>query len=145
MTDRIDFGELDIEIPFSVKDEEYLLIEASGETAKRYQNKTVAGAKMVDGKVTTTFISAADAQFILLTGSIVTSEKRDFLKEELIRSWPHKITKRLFKEAKRISEINENDDLDSLVKQREELDERIAKIKENAAKNELENTMDGSD
>lgn len=145
MTNEFDFNDLkEIEIPVSVKGIDYLLIEASGEIGRRFQNKSIDGATLEDGKISK-LSNTADAQFVLLAGCLVTTEGRKPVQGSLIRSWNHKITKKLFEKAKEISELNEDNSLEALLKQRLELDVRIAEIKEDAAKNELESTTDGSD
>lgn len=143
--ERIDFNDHeDIEVPVSFKGKKYLLLEASGEASRRFQNKSISGARLEDGKVSG-LSNTADAQFVLLAACIIAEEGRKPVDESVIKLWPHRMTKRLFERCKEISELDEDDSIEALLKQRLELDKRIAKIKEDAAKNVPESTTDGSD
>jgi hypothetical protein len=135
-----------IEIPVKYKGLAYTLREADGDAACQYRNAAMRAMRYSEDGKPVGFTNLADVEPLLVSlclydaaGNRVT---RDFA-----RALPSKILKQLFAKAKEISEIDETDDLPGLLKQRAELDKKIAKLQEgkSAAKNEQSGTEDGSD
>ena len=119
----------------------YILCEGSGDTVAKYNNARARCAKYKDGGLAG--VEGAGDLEMLLVSMCLWNDKGDGTPDpqkpvaySVLRSWPGSVIHRLFDEAKRITEIDADDDLASLKKQRSELDEKIRQIEEDAAKNE---------
>ncbi len=143
-----------IQIPVEIGDKEFVLREASGDTACKFTNARMACGQMGPDNTIASWRNIADTEPLLVSlclfeiergedGSI-TQEKPTQISQ--IRKWPSRITKELYDKAKEISDIDTNDDLESLLKQRTEIDEQIEKLqkKDETAKKPETDTTDGS-
>jgi hypothetical protein len=135
------------EIPVRVGDQDFVLKEASGEAAVRYQNASLASMTMVDGKVSK--VAGMASTQPLLVSLCLFSRGVDGIDrpvpEKTVRGWPARVQRDLFAKAKEISELEEGEDtVEALEKQRAEIDRKIAALQEDAAKNEPSDTTNGS-
>ncbi len=103
------------EVPVTIDGEDYVLREASGDTACRYQNAQVACMRMTDGQVSKV-TAIADTQPLLVSLCLVKLvQKPDSDEPELrrpvpistVRGWPSRVVKDLFERAKEISGLEE--------------------------------------
>lgn len=113
----------------------YVLREANGEVVSKYQAARMRNIEIVDGK--SRFLgSEMDVNVILVAGCLfevcdVTDKNPSGLRtvpKDLIKTWPHRILEPLIEKTKEISGIDQ-DDLETLTKQRDKLEERIAKLR----------------
>ena len=149
-TDEFDFSDLKI-IEVSVKGpngKSYMLREASGAAAAQFNNARAKCAKFKDGELES--VTGPGRLPLYLISLCLFNTKDDgtaninsSVSLSVIQPWPDRVIQKLFDKSKEISEIDEDDDLESLVKQRDELNEKIAKLEEDAAKNELESSETG--
>ena len=149
--DEFDFGSLEIiEIPVvGPNGKKYILREASGEAAARFNSMRGKCAKYADGGVSE--VSGVGHIPLFLLSLCLLNTKEDETANlhspivlSVVQGWPERVVKKLYAKALEISEIDQDDDLDSLKEQYEELGKKIAKMEEDAAKNELKSTEIGS-
>ncbi len=103
----IEANKLDV----TIAGEKYILAEATGDAAVKYRNQAIAGAKMVDGKVTG-FRNVADVEPLLVSLCLwkLTDDGRlSAVTEKTVRSWPSHYQKDLFERAKSISNLDDGD------------------------------------
>ena len=129
-----------IEILFIVKGKNYVLREASGETACVFRNAQIACTTMGPEGKPEKFEGVADVEPLLVSRCSweQTSEgKERSVSIAVVKSWPSRVQKKLFNDAKRISELDESS-LEDLIKERDEIVERIKEMREgeDAVKNE---------
>ncbi len=156
-----DFGNLDfddltpIRIAMKIKGKWYAVVEASGETVRRYRNCQYKHTKLgAEGKPENIegFANADSllASLCLYEAEVVeaTREVTQLLKqvaESTILQWPGKVQKKIVEVAKRISELDEEETVESLEKQLADLQRRLKVLKggEDPAKNEPDSTTGG--
>ena len=129
-----------IEIPFLVKGKNYILREASGETAVVFRNAQIECTTMGPEGKPKKFEGVADVEPLLVSRCSweqTTDGKEKPVSIATVKSWPSRVQKKLFNDAKRISELDESS-LEDLIKERNEINDRIREMKEEkeAAKNE---------
>ena len=147
---EFDFGSLEtIEIPVvGANGKKYILREASGEAAARFNSMRGKCAKYADGGVSE--VSGIGHIPLFLISLCLFSVKEDGTANlqstvalSVIQVWPERVIRKLYAKALEISEIDQNDDLDSLREQYKELGEQSAKMEEDAAKSEQKSTETG--
>ncbi len=149
MSDNLNFDLTPTEINVVISGEKYLLCEASEAVAANYTNASLRGARMDrQGKMATLPSDLGGLQAILVSDCLfhATSEGEPGSPVPLadVQRWPSRVVKPLFEKAKKISEIGEEETLESLTKQLKEIVEKIKNLQEeNPTKNELANTTDG--
>jgi hypothetical protein len=136
-----------IQIPVTIGGNKYLLKEANGDIVCRHRNNVINCSKLEDGKLTA-IQGLPDTEFSLVQMclSTVTDDPATNGKPVLmsvVRSWKNKVVKELFNKIKEISEMDEDDSLKTLIKQRDELNKKIDAIKRDSAKNDLSDTTVG--
>lgn len=129
-----------VELPVIVGDKKYILREASGDAACKYRNNLLKSTKMSpDGKVQSVEGLADIEPFLVSLCLFEVTEKGDKpVALHTIRSWPNRVQKALFEEAKRISYLDDIETVESLNKQIDELTKRrdaLAVSKEDPSKN----------
>lgn len=136
MTDDYNFDEIaPIEVPITVKGERFILHEATGDAACKYGNAMSACYHYGPEGNISSITGMADVQPLLIS-LCLTKENGARVSEDVVRSWPARVQKSLFKRAKEISDLDVGDDaLESLMKQRDEIDRRIARLKGEPVKN----------
>lgn len=147
-----DLNELDfegmepIELPVKYNGKSYLLREASADAAKEYNSARLRGMEMTfdeAGNKTAKHFDAAGEVEILLVSRCLWAEGKDGnftlpVKREDVRLWRSKVVKKLHDEAKRISDLDEKEELPELEKQLTTLQAKVAKLK---AKEEREKNV----
>ena len=148
--DKFDFGShKNIEISVVGPDgKSYILREAFGDAVAQFNNARGRCMRFEDGGV-----SSVDGQGNLelyLVSLCLFNVKEDGspnlesnVSRGVLGRWPARVIKPLFDKSKEISEIDMDDNLESLRKQYKELGERIRKMEEDAAKNEPNSTEIG--
>jgi hypothetical protein len=141
----INFDDLSlIEVPVSIEGKKYTLREASGGAAIQYRNAMLASTKLGPGGTVTSVSGMANIE-PLLVSLCLFDEKGKRVSEATIKNWPSRVLKTLFDRAKEISELDEDGgDLESLNKQKDEIEEKIAQIESDSVGNEQESTTNGS-
>lgn len=151
---ELNFDDLSlIEVPVTIAGKKYVLREASEATAAAYRNASIAGAKMEDGRVSELPRNLGGLQSLLVSQClfpyvVVDSEVGSTISSipvarSLINGWPSRIVKPLFEKAKEISELDEDESLEALIKQRNRLNERIVNLEGEPAKNAPRSMVDG--
>jgi hypothetical protein len=118
-------------IPVTIGDKTYTLTEASGDTAALYKNRLFANTELgAEGKPKhVRNIADLDAY---LVSRCLTDENRLAVSEKTVRSWPNRIVEQLAEKAREISGMDTKD-------------ESKNSARDGEAKNEFEQTTDGSD
>lgn len=141
-----------IEVPVKVGQLEFVLREATGESAVKYTNAKLKRLSLgADGKPSS-FAGMGDLEPYLVSLCLFTAKRErpelnnQPVHEADIRAWPHKIQKKLFDIAKQISEIDQDQSKDDLEKIIADAQKRIAELdaKDSKAKNEQSDGTDGS-
>lgn len=150
MSEELNYDDLTlVEIPVTIGGKKYVLREADEETAEMFQNAQIKGARVQDGEMISLPTDVAGVQSLLVSRCLYQCDDdgklfRQSVSRDIVKKWPSRVVKPLFEKAKEISELNEGVDLESLEKQRRQIDKQIAKIKAQSAKNERSDTGDGS-
>jgi hypothetical protein len=146
MNSGLDF-ELDIvEVPITVGGTKYVLREASGDAACKYRNAMLNCTELgPDGKPSR-MGNMADTEPLLVSLCLFRADNDKPVALEVVRSWPNRVVSKIYDKAKELSEIDQDDSLDGLLKQKEVLDRKIQVLmSEDPAKNEQSGTQAGSD
>lgn len=157
MSDRshateFDFGDLKIiEIPVvgPIGKKKYVLREATEEAAARFANARAKCAKFKDGGISGVDGLGDMPRFLLHLTLFNTNDDgspnlASPILPAVLAKWPTRAVKPLFAESLKISEIDDDQDLAALKKEREKLDERIAKLEEDTVKNVPSDTESSS-
>jgi hypothetical protein len=140
------------EVPVTIEGKEYVLQEATEKAASEYLDLGVSNLELSEGKVCGMRGGAANSAvlvsrclFLILAneGGERTGLKSVHL--DTIRAWPSRVVKPIFEAALKISGLEAKEEKTDLLKQRKELDEKLAKIDEDAAKNDLSDTTTTSE
>ena len=149
MTEELHFDSLELsEIPVTIGDKKYVLVEASEDAACQFRNATMAGTQMRGRKVTKlgTMANAAPG---LVSRCLFEDDGvgRKAVPVATIYRWPARIIKQLFEWIKKNSDLEEDETLESLREEQAEIAEKIADLErgEDPAKNEPEDTPDTLD
>ncbi len=151
MSNDFNFDDLSVtEVPVSYGGIKYILREASEDVAAAYRNASIAGAKLEDGKLVEMPGNIAGVQALLVSRCLfpITGEGEVSTKpvpQKVVGGWPSRVVKPLFEKVKEISELDEEEDLEALFKQRDKLNERISELEEGAVKNGPNDTEGDSD
>ena len=146
--DDLNFDDLEpIRLSVNIRKEPFVLCEASAGAAARYRNLITKGASLTsDGRVASLgHMHDAEPRLIsdCLFYALKDSEGRPRLDqlgrpvpEETVRSWPQRLTSKLFEKIKEISpELEKADTEEALEKQIAALQAKLAKLREAAAGN----------
>lgn len=140
MTDSFDFNSLTIiEIPVSVAGNKYILREADEETAAIYNNARLKGIPVLDGEVVGLPEDIGGIPSLLVSRCLFPLDSKDdplpeHVHRDTVMKWSSRIVKPLYAELKKISELDDKEDLKSLIKQREDLNERIKTLEDEEEK-----------
>ena len=147
----LNFEDLSVrEIKVPIKDRNYLLLEASEDAARQYQNLLSKNTSIADGKVSGIQGPLADAQSLLISLCIFHASEPGVDKPgqkvdiQTIRKWPHRVTKKLFVWIDENSELTEDDTEESLTKAIAKLQKKLAELREDSLGNEQSSTTGGS-
>jgi len=118
-----------IEVPVTVGGQQYVLREANGDAACKFQNARVARYEYNDEGKLVRLRDTADLEPLLVSLCLFMQDGVTPVSEATVRSWPGKIQGKLFDRAKEISSIDEPEDLATLEKQLVNLQKRIDQMK----------------
>ena len=137
MSEELIFDSIEpIEIPVSIVGVQYVLREASGEAAVKYQNAVSKCSKFVDGKFGGIQGDLAGTQPLLISlclfheSSEGSGKFTTAVPETKIRSWPARIQKQLYEKADITAQIAK-------------LQKRLEELRKASPKNSPSDTMDG--
>ena len=123
MTMKFDLTPVEEEVLIS--DIAYTLREASGETAGKYQEKLIQFMKPnVEGKPTTLGGGISSIEPLLVHWCLFDADNKN-VKIDVIKKWPARIQKELFKKAKEMSGLDAEETI-------EELEEKLKEAREKA-------------
>jgi hypothetical protein len=137
-----------IEVPITLGKDKYWLCEASEDSVVQFRNAQMRGTQfdMQDGKVKVTGMDGmADVEPLLVSlclfeddGSGPSSDKHsrpgEPVSEYTVRGFKPKIVSALFARAKAISGLDADESEESLLKQRDEIDKKLAALKASSPK-----------
>ncbi len=132
MTDSFDFNDLTlIEIPVSVDGKDFILREADGDTAKKYQNALLGSFTLGPEGKPSKIAGLANVEPMLVSLCLFPVDangntSKQHVQESVVGKWPSRVVKKLYEKAKEISEIDKTED-------------------DKTVKNEESDTTDGSD
>jgi len=118
-----------IEVPVTIGGQQYVLREANGDAACKFQNARVARYEYNDEGKLVKLRDMADLEPILVSLCLFKQEDMSPVPEAVIRSWPGKIQGKLYDRAKEISGLDETEDLATMEKQLVNLQKRIDKMR----------------
>lgn len=153
-SNEFDYSDLTpIEIPVTnLNGKNYILREADGDTGAKFKSRSAQCMRMTEGKVSGVNDIGSLEPYLLslcmLQVSIHTDGETKHLKsvsEATIRSWPSKVVKKLFNKAKEISELNEEETVESLEKVIKEATKKLKDLRGESVKNESDDTTGGLD
>ena len=147
MSEALVFDSLDlIEVPISIKNDPtaYILREASGAAAAQYRNAVLSCSNETDkGK---NYAGLADTEILLVSLCVFTKgDNGDLVPVGLqkIKTWPNRITGAIFKQAKKISNLDLGETTkESLIEAKAEIEDRLQRMEQ--SKNSPSSTTDGS-
>lgn len=147
--EEYDFGDTKLkERKYTVDGVKYLLREASGEVATAYQNAKLNYLKFGEKGKIDSAKGVANTEAYLVSMCLFTAADNKAVPIAIIKAWPNRIQKTLFKVAKEIGEIDADDDktVKELESELADLEKKLADLKEGTtpAKNEQSDTTDGS-
>lgn len=134
-----------IEIPVKIGPKDYVLVEASGGSVCKYKNAMLGTTSVgADGKPILSMSGMVDSEPLLVSlclWELWTNEANgDIVRKPVhintVKSWPDRIQSSLYKKAKEISNLQEDEDtIESLQKEQDDLDKRKAVIENSQVKN----------
>lgn len=148
MNDEFDYDSLEvIDVPVKYGGKKYVLREASGDTGRKFNDARTKCMHFQDGGVSGVEGVGGLPIYLLSMCLFETDEDgvvqpKRHVTQEALKSWPERVIQPLFMKAREIGELDQ-DSLESLRKQYKELGERIAKMEEDAVKNEPKSTETG--
>jgi polyhydroxyalkanoate synthesis regulator phasin len=154
MSEELVFDDITlIEVPVRIARIDYVLREASGEAAIKYQNAVGKCSRFVNGEFSGVQGDLASTQSLLVSLCLfkkATPEsglaKDTPVPESLIRSWPSRIQKTLYDRAKQISMLDESESIQDLEKQIAKLQKKLSSLRSgDNLKNLSSGTTDGTD
>lgn len=135
-----------VEIPVKIGGKNYILREADGAAAVQYRNAMLSCTQIgTDGKPSSVK-GMAGTEPLLVSLCLLTnepSETRRAVMIDEVKAWPYRIQKGLYDKAKEISELEEEDTEESLLKERAKIDKKLEAVRE--SKKLLSGSVDGSD
>lgn len=132
MEEELVFESLDcIEVPVTVGNQKYILREANGDVAVKFQNARLAKHEYNEDGRLVRLKDTADLEPFLVSMCLFKKVENEEtpVSETTIRGWPSHIQSKLFDTAKKISHIDETEDLESLEKQLIQLQKRIEQLR----------------
>lgn len=153
-----DLGSLDIiEKPVTIGGKDYIIREADGDTAAKFRGMQISHLKLTDGKASGINPGMSESELFLVSKTLyrkvpeATKENPNAVPTlvplSVIRLWPDRITGRAFEIAQEISGLKTAETKESLLKQRAEIDKKLAEIaaKEEAGKDGEDDTKNSSE
>lgn len=106
----------------------YILREASGGSASKHKDATFKAVKVNNQTQTSTFGGIADADLVLLSECLFDRASGKPVPLPTVRSLPNRISEPLVEYLKEISGMQPKETQESLTKQREAIDAKLAKL-----------------
>lgn len=139
------------QVDVTLDDKLFILKEASGGTAVEYQNAALNGVTFgADGKPQR-MVGQASVQSILVGGCLYqTGQSGTALSSSVGTKWveenlPAKVMKALFKEAKEMSDLGEDEETaEEIRNQIKKLEDKLIKIENDSLGESTEDSEDGS-
>lgn len=153
MSKVLEFSTKRQEVPVKIDDENYVLMEASGLAVKEWRNAMSSGLEMVmDDDADSRKVSGikpGDEETLLLSMCLYRRDEKGAMEgvsKVKIESWPERVIKPLYEKLKDISDLDEDNTIEGLEKQRDKLNKTIDKLKkkEETRKNSQKTTDAGS-
>lgn len=127
----VDFDDLTpIEVKVPIGGKNYTLREGSGGAIKRYSNAKLSKMTLKDGKPVS-LNGMADTEAFLVSLCLFDEDGRN-VSVETIEAWPNRVKEWLFDTAKKISKLDQDKSLPTLLKERDEITEEIEKLQAEA-------------
>lgn len=152
MTEMLDLADLDFdsleltEVPVKLGGKKYILKEASIEAHRLYTNKAVGSTKLSKDGTVTSIVGAADIQPYLVSLCLFYEGgdgKHHPVSEQVIKSWPSRVGKKLFQAIKQISDFKDEDDSrESLLRQKAEIEAKLAALDKDPLGNGQDSTTE---
>lgn len=143
--EAIVFEEKDLEpivVPVTIGKKEYELREADEDTAVKYRNASISGVTWGQDGSATKMENIGDVEPLLVSLCLREVVKREGgtttyrpVTVQNLLKWKPKVVRKLFETAKEISNLNEEDTEEGLVKQIADLQQRLARLREDKVKN----------
>ena len=135
MPESFDFDLTLIEIPVTVGGNKYVLREADEETASMFNNARLKGIPVKDSEAVGLPEDLGGLQSLLVTRCLFPIDSSgeplpSCVRRDTVKKWPARVVKPLYIKAKKISELDDKEDLESLKKQRDDVAEKIKELEE---------------
>lgn len=130
-----------VEVPVIIGDKRLILQEANGDIVVQHRNAVLAYTKYNSEGNIASISGIASAEPLLISKCLYTTVPVDkdapegpvvkgkLIGLEFVNGLRHRTMKKLFNRLKEISDMNDDESLEALEKQRDELDKKIASIK----------------
>ncbi len=130
MSDEIDLGDLaPIEVRYKIGGKSYVLREASEAAAATWERHRINSRSFSEeGRFVALKDSADDLDALLISLCLYGGESDANVPLAVIRSWPSRITDVLAKKAKEVSDLDVSDSPETIRKEIEILQRRLAKL-----------------
>lgn len=138
------------EISVNIDKRKYILIEANGEAVIKWRNSLLKATKLGANGRPTSLEGIADSEPYLVSLCLFYADAdgklpldkdgepdpKFLVPVQKIRKWPNRIQKTLFDTVKDISQLNDEETVESLEKQKADLEERLAEKRNQEANGE---------
>lgn len=154
-TDVMEFEDEElVEVPVKIGANRYILQEANGDVVVQHRNAVLAYTRYNDQGNIASISGIASAEPLLISKCLYTTIPADkanpegpVIKSKLaglefVNNLRHRTMKKLFNRIKEISDMNDDESVEALKKQRDELTKRIVAIEETEAK--VKNSQSGT-
>lgn len=128
----------DIEVPVRYKSEDYILREPSEEAMEKFNSFRLAGAKMVDGKVTASVDRVSEAQSLLVSMCLYKNGKT--IERAALRKWGSHKVRQMFECLKEIGKFDMPETVEGIDEAIKRLQERRKEIVEEKEEREAGNS-----
>jgi len=138
MSEVIDFdsGVSEWTQQFKYKDKSYTLTEASGGAVSRYKDGIMRNITLEDGKaVKSDGFNEPELELLAECTTVEEQGEQRTVSKLMVEKWPSRICDRLIELIKKNSEMDSDEDLESLIKKREALDAVIKQREEDTVGN----------
>lgn len=117
-----------VEVPVTLGNVKYILREATGEAAVKYQNAVTKCSRFTDGEFSGIQGDLADTQPLLVSLCLFEAETGKPVSLAKVKSWPYRVQKDLYTRAKLISDLDEKTDKATLEKQLAAIQKQLAEL-----------------
>lgn len=123
-----------IEVPVKIAGKDYMLTEVSESGAAKYKNAQMSSTRVVegaDGNKHATVSGLSDTEGLLVSQclfEVTANNGRKSVELNIIKTWPHRITKQLFDKAEEISGLGVKETEETLKKRLKDTQEKLKKL-----------------